>query len=140
MEKLRKITKHTNIAIIVLIILASTLLIGTPILKSNIHIVYVASGLYSLFYFINKIVTKEKIEISKIDICIWLIAITSIIPLIARTYVSLSGTIETILEYICILSLYTITKNECKKEPKYINVIINTIIISILILCIIRNR
>lgn len=137
---MKKIIKHINIAIIILIIMASTMLIGTPVFESNIYIVYVASGLYSIIYFTYQIIKKQKIEISKIDICIYAIAITSIIPLIFKTYTSLSGTIDVILKYFCILSLYIITKNECKKEPQYIDVILNTLIISILILCIIRTR
>lgn len=82
-------------------------------------------------------IKKEKIPLNKIDIMIYILALSSIIPLLFKSYVSLSGTVDIIVKYICILNLYSIIKIECKKNPQYTKIIINTIIISILVLCLI---
>lgn len=82
-------------------------------------------------------IKKEKMQLNKIDIMMYILALSSIIPLLFKSYVSLSGTVDIIVKYICILNLYSITKIECKKNPAYKRIIINTIIISILALCLI---
>lgn len=83
------------------------------------------------------VIKKEKIQLNKIDIMMCILALSSIIPLVFKSYVSLSGTVDIIVRYLCILNLYIITKKECKKNPQYRKMIMNTIIISILALCLI---
>lgn len=135
---MKNIIQNINIIIIVILILLSTLLIGTPSYESNVQIVYILTSIFSICYFIIfKLIKKEKIITSKIDICIIVLVFSTLIPLIAKTYVSLSETIHIILKYFTVLNLYLITKSECRKNPKYIDIVLNTIIISILLLCII---
>lgn len=130
---IEKILKYVPITIIVIIILISTLLIGTPLNEDNILPAFIVIGIFSVFYYIIK---REKIVKDKIDICIIFLALSSLLPLIFKTYVSLSGTIYYIMRYACILNMFLITKHECQKNPKYVHIILNTIIISILILCV----
>ena len=132
---MKKLIKHINIIIILAIILLVTFLIGTPLDNKNVQIIYIAIGTYTIIYYILKIIKKEKVTINKLDICVGILVVSTTIPLIFKTYVSLSGTIYNIIKFFSIYNMYLITKTECKKNPQYINIIINTIIISILILC-----
>lgn len=132
MNKLKKIEENISIIIIVLIILLSSLLIGAPLDVAQIQLVYIICGIFSIAYYI---LLREKIVQDKMDIWICILCCTAFIPLIFHTYVSLAGTIYSIIKYICILNMFLITKKECLKNPKYKDVILNTVIISILILC-----
>ena len=132
---MKKIVKFFNIAIIIITMILSGLLIGTPMKENNVQIIYVISSIFAISYFLIKIIKKEKIELNKIDICVCILAFSTLIPIIFKTYASLSDAVLVSIEYISILNLYLIIKNECKKETRYINVIINIIIISILLLC-----
>lgn len=129
--------KNINIIIVIILTLVTTLLIGTPINEGNVYIVYIALGIFSLIYYIKKIVEKERINLNKIDLCVIILAISTTIPLIFGTYVSIDGTTKTCIKYFSIINIYLIAKNECQKDSRNINIIINTIITSILILCLI---
>lgn len=134
---IEKIIKNINILIIILIIFASGILIGTPLLKENVQIIYIAIGIFSVFYFLKRIIKKEEIIHSKIDILISILIFSTLLPLLFRTYASLSETVYNILKYFCILDIYLIAKNECRKNEKYKDIVINSIIITILLLCVI---
>ena len=137
MIKLKKILKYANIVILTIIILLSSCLIGTPLVENNVQLIYIIAGIFSIAYFVYQIVKKKKIEINKIDIIVIMLAFSTFIPLISQKFVSLTETIHGIIKYFCILNLYLITKNECKKNPEFIDIILNSIIISILFLCIV---
>ena len=130
---MKKVKENISITIIVILVLLSSILVGTPLYESNIQPVYIASGLFSILYYILK---REKILQDKIDICVCLLAFSTLIPLIFNTCASVQGTIYSIMKYFCILNIFLITKHECKKNPRYKHIILNTIIISILVLCI----
>lgn len=134
---MKNIIQNLDITVIILIILISTVLIGTPLCESNVQIMYIASGLFLIFYFLKKLIKKDKIEICEIDIYICILTFSTLIPLIFKEYVTLTGTIHIILKYFCVLGLYLIVADKIRKNNKYIDVIINTIIISILSLCVI---
>lgn len=134
---MKKIMQNINIIFVIIVTLLSTFLIGTPFYISNIYIVYMMIGIYSIFYYILSIIKKEKIITNKLDMFIGLLAFSSFIPLIFKTYASLSDTIYGIIKYFSIFNIYIIIKNECRKNPKNIDVLINTLIVSVLILCII---
>lgn len=129
--------KHINIITIVVILSLITLLIGTPYYKGNVYIINIILSTYGVLYFIMQIILKKKIEINSLDMCILLLAISSLGALILRKYISLTGTIENIFKLFSIVSFYLIIKNECKENQKNKKIIINAIIISILILCLI---
>lgn len=113
------------------------MLIGTPINKENILPIYILVSIYSIFYFFYNLIKNRKIEINKIDIIILVFTISTFIPLIFNTNASVSDTIYNIVKYFNIFIMYIIIKNECKKNPKYAKIITNTIIISIMFLCVI---
>lgn len=134
---MKKKLKNINKIIIVILILLTTILIGTPINESNVQIVYIASSIFTVYYFLNKIIKKEKIITNKIDIYFALLIISTLIPLIFKKYVSLSDTIHNILKYFCAYSIYLIVKSECREDKKFVDLLINIIIITIVLLCLV---
>ena len=135
-KNLKKIMKYINRIFLVIIIILSTFLVGTPILKENVYIVYTVESIYAIIYFSVKIIQKEKITLDIIDITIIALTLSTLIPLLASTYVTLTGTMYSILKYFIILIIYIIIKTEYKQDEKYRYILKNTLIISILILCI----
>lgn len=133
----KKTIENLSLIVIILILFLTTFLIGTPGNKENVFIVYIISGVYSIFYFIMKIVKKEKITLNILDVLVFTLLFSAAVPLICSTYVSLSNSILVILKYVVIFSLYVIIKNECIKNSKNFEIIINVLIGSILILCLI---
>ena len=122
---------------IILLIIISTLLIGTPVNEDNVFLIYIVFGVFSIIYFLVKLIKKEKISICKIDILIGLVVFSVFMPLIGNTFSSLSNTIYGVIKYFVLFMNYIIVKNECKKNTLNIEIIINAIIFSILLLCII---
>ena len=133
---MKALIKNFNKIFIITIILLATFLIGTPINESNVYPLYIALSLYTIIFYVIKIIKKEKIELNALDIAVIVLVFSAIISLIFKTYVSLNDTIHTILKYFSILSIYLITSEECKKDQGFGKVLKNTIIISILILCV----
>ena len=129
--------ENVTIIIIVLLVIMSTLLVGTPIEEDNVFPIYIVFGVFSVFYFFIKLIKRDKISINRLDILIGLLVFSAFMPLLGSSYASLSNTIYGIIKYFVLFISYIIVKNECKKNPKYIDIIINTIIFSILFLCII---
>ena len=134
---MKRILESVNIVIITIILLLSTFLIGTPINDSNVYIVYIISGIYSVIYFVTIIIKKEKIITNRLDIFLCILTFATLVPLVFKTYLSLTETVHMVLKYFCLLSLYFISKSECKKNTKNVEIILNIIIISVCILCII---
>ena len=134
---MKKIIEIVNISIISIIIFLSTMLIGGPINTSNIFPVYIVIAVYAIIYALKKIICKEKSKLELIDIIIIIFGISIIISLIFQRYVSLSEEIYMIIKNISLLNIYLIVKQVCKKNPKMSKVIVNVIIFSILILCVI---
>lgn len=132
-----QIKQNINIIILIIILLMSAVLVGTPLLPENVQIVYIILGIYSIIYFGYKVIKKEKVEIDKIDIFVMILTISSIIPLVARTYVSLSSTVYGILRSFALLSVYLIIKSECRKNGKSRKVIAGAVVTTTLILSII---
>ena len=131
---MKKIKEHISIIIIVAILLLGTFFVGSPMYEGKVKYLYIIIGVFSFLYYIFK---REKMVKDRIDIWMVILFFSTLIPLIFKTYVSISEVVLLATRYICILNIFLITKHECQKNPKYVDVILNTIIISILILCII---
>lgn len=129
--------ENINKIIIAFIIILSTVLIGTPLEQKNVQIVYLIINIYCLICMIKKTIKKEKANIDKMDIVIFVFAFSSFIPLIFGKNISVSENVYGIIKYTSLFNVYGITKDEIRKDNKYANILINTIIASILLLCII---
>ena len=113
MKNLSK-TELFNYTILILTsitIIYTGVLIGTP-LNNNILTINIILNALAIITLIFNIKAK-KIKINNIDIIIFLLVVSSTIPLIFRTYSSLNDTVIYILKYISVFSIYIIVKNLC---------------------------
>lgn len=136
MKNLSK-TELFNYTILILTsitIIYTGVLIGTP-LNNNILTINIILNALAIITLIFNIKAK-KIKINNIDIIIFLLVVSSTIPLIFRTYSSLNDTIIYILKYISVFSIYIIVKNLCKNNSKAKTILIASIILVSIILVI----
>lgn len=119
--------------VIILTIVMLNIFIGSNI-KDPIWIIQTIVSIFTLIYLIVKKIQKENNLIikGKIDIAVHVFMISTMLPLIFNTYVSLEGTINFILKYWSVYGLYILTRNIVKDKDK-IKVIIKTIIFSSII-------
>ena len=124
---------NIGLIVILLTIILLNIFIGSNI-KDPIWIIQTIVSLFTLIYLIVKKIQKEKHLIikGKIDIAVLIFMISTIIPLIFNTYVSLEGTINFILKYWSVYGLYILTRNIVRDKEK-IKVVIKTIIFSSII-------
>ena len=124
---------NIGLIVILLTIILLNIFIGSNI-KDPIWIIQTIVSLFTLIYLTVKKIQKEKHLIikGKIDIAVLIFMISTIIPLIFNTYVSLEGTINFILKYWSVYGLYILTRNIVRDKEK-IKVVIKTIIFSSII-------
>ncbi len=124
---------NIGLIVILLTIILLNIFIGSNI-KDPIWIIQTIVSLFTLIYLTVKKIQKEKHLIikGKIDIAVLIFMISTIIPLIFNTYVSLEGTINFILKYWSVYGLYILTKNIVRDKEK-IKIVIKTIIFSSII-------
>ena len=97
--------------LICLMILASALFIGSPI-RYNIESLTIFILILSIInIFFYNILFKKKIMKNKIDLLILLILTFSFIPLVFKTYVSLSSTVNGIFKHLTVLGMYIMCSN-----------------------------
>lgn len=85
---------------------------------------------FLIYLIISKLQKKENIIIKgKIDIAVTLMAMVTAMPVIFKTYCSLSDTIDIFIEYLTIYSMYIMTRNLIT-TPKRKNIFINIILLS----------
>lgn len=117
--------------VIILTIIMLNFFIGSNI-KEPIWIIQAIVSVFTVVYIIVKKIQKSKNVIikRKIDIAILFFMIATTIPLIFNTYVSLEGTINFILKYWAVYGLYILVNNIVIGDNKKINIVINTVIFS----------
>ena len=76
---MKALIKNFNKIFIITIILLATFLIGTPINESNVYPLYIALSLYTIIFYVIKIIKKEKIELNALDIAVIVLAFSAII-------------------------------------------------------------
>jgi len=133
-SNLKNVEKQFAIIMISIIILLSTISIRLDLSGNNVHYMYITIGIFSFLYYICN---RGRIVHDKIDFWVAILSFSTLIPLIFKSYISLSQTIYGIIKYFAMLNMFLIVKNECKKSSKRKHIILNIIIITILFLCII---
>ena len=123
---------------IIVILISILLTISSGLLiNSNPQYIYLRILGYGIIiiYLIIKLIQKKPIKIikNKLDICVILLVISTMIPILFNTYVSLIGTIQTILQYIYVLGIYIILREITTKEKGINKIISNTLIITTII-------
>lgn len=135
-EKVKKIINNIDVMLLIVILITSTLSIRNIQLYEKIQI---AVNFIMIGYFIIRMVRKNPIKLiqSKLDLFVVLLIISTVIPLISNTFISLYATVLTVLNYITLLWIYILTRetiNRKRKNGKYItNVIIFTTVLLILV-------
>ena len=123
-----KMNNVINVLLLILIAFSSFFISDT-----NKYYLYVkvAGYLLIIIYAIIRIVKKEPIKIiqNKLDIAILILIISTTIPLIFNTYVSLSETLQVILQYIYIYMLYILSREMAKEHKNFFKTITNLLII-----------
>lgn len=136
-----KINLNNILNIIILIALLFTniyagLLVGSY-LKNNVQIINMLLNIIAIISILYNSIIKKRFKINRLDILVFILSLSSIIPLIFKTYASVQDTIEYALWYLSVANIYIIAKNIIYINKKYKNVIIyGTIIISILLILI----
>lgn len=131
--------KTTNIYVVIIsiILLISTILID-GINQYYKYIQLIAYGIV-ISYFIVRIIKKEPIKIIRnwLDIFIIILVISTTIPVITNEYISLYGSVQTILSYTYALGIYLLIREITGQNLIIKRIINNILIISALILFII---
>lgn len=118
----------------IIIVLMSAILIGSP-LSSNIEIINITITIGTIIYIIWNCKKKEEsIFSNKIDIFVVLFMISTCIPLIFGTYISLEQTILSIFQNISVTAIYFFIK-QVKLEDR--SSIENAIILSSIVIFIV---
>lgn len=135
MENLTKANKILYIMLLIILFI-SNLFIGTPVRYNIMYINLIVNITALICIGIKYFKNKEKISISKIDICVIIIVFSTFLPLIFSTYLRLADTVEYILRYITVLNIYMITKILTKDNKQVIDNIFDVIIFSSILLII----
>ena len=127
MKIIKKILNSIDIIILIIIIVSLVFLIRNA---SQYYILKIAVNVTTMIFIVKRLIQKNPIRIiqSKLDIAVLLLVISSLIPYITNTYISLSNTIDTILNYEVLFLIYILVREICLKNEKRINIIINFII------------
>lgn len=123
--------------ILIIMILIIAILIGTPIQYNcvPINIVIILIGmLFAIYLCIRK---KEKMRMNEFDIVIFILCVSPFIPIICGTYINLNDTSLYLLKYMSCFIIYLLSKYLVAKDNRNAIVIINTFILSSILLCII---
>lgn len=127
----------------ILIIILSILLLISSILVTDTNQYYkyiqYAAYLIAIIYLLIQMVIKKNIKIinNKLDIYIILLVLSSIIPVIFNTYVSLKESIKIFLEYTYFLSIYILARECIGNNTKLKSIISNVLIITAVIVTLI---
>ena len=113
MKKVEKIL----LAVVVLVLILSTILVGLPI-KNNIEIINCILAIVGLIYVIIKLIKRTPIITNTLDVFVIVLMFSCTIPLIFNTYVSLEETVLNIFVYISMTSIYFIVKELMNSEQK----------------------
>lgn len=122
----------------ILTLVATILLItNVIILNSTFSYEYYMAiiSIIIISYISIKLIRKKTVKVinNPLDICVLLLVFSTSISLIFNTYVSLSQTVKTILQYILAFGIYITFKNIAKENTKSQKVVKNALIFSTLI-------
>ena len=139
-EKIQNKFHIIDVVLLIFILIASILCIENLCRENNffLRLIQIFINIIMLVYYLYRIKKNQNIEFinTKLDIFVLLLVISTIVPLIFNTYVSLSTTVETILNYITLFWVYILIKQMCQKSDKRITWIKNISIIFCIILVI----
>lgn len=119
-----------------IIIFDFNLIVGANEKDLRILPICIIMGLVLSYLITRKIILKQKIVIkNKIDLLVLLFMCSTLLPCIFKTYCTFQGTVEFILKYFFVYSIYLVTRNTVDNKNK-INIIIAATILGSLIIAI----
>lgn len=124
---------------IVFLILTAVLLFFSGLIPLETNYYYkciqISGYVITIAYFIINLIRRKNIKIikNKLDICVILLTLSTAIPLIFNTYVSLYGTINVIIQYTYALTLYFLLREITGSVKGLGKIITNFLIISVVI-------
>lgn len=121
--------------IIYVALLISTFLIQP--LNKDINIMAVILEIVAVVYLLTRLFKKEKLNISVIDYLVILLGISSILPIIFKTNISMENSVKYLIKYMTVVSIYLVIKQLSYEDKKISKGINNVILISSVILLII---
>lgn len=133
--KIKNVINKIFTFFICIIIIMSSIIIGTPIKENTRIITYISATIFFVYIILYKYVMKEKIRkiyksINLLDIFIFILCISSFIPIIFKTYVNFNESINRAIRYITVLIVYYFIKILVNEDYKAKEYIVFTIIIS----------
>lgn len=142
MNKIKKCIKFilsnilliTYLAIIIYMSISTRYTIGY---SKHTILQYILIGVLAFIIIDIYIAKKQNLVFTKTDCLMFLLVISSTIPLIAGNAASLESTIMATIKYIAIIQMYFITKYIISKNPASKKVIINVFIIIAIVLALV---
>ena len=134
-KKINDVIDKIGMLLIVIALATFNLIIGGNDKPLQILPLGIFTGLSFLLLFGKKIIYKEQLIKSKIDIVVSIFMGTLFLPLVFGTYCSMQGTVEFIQKYIFVYSMYLLVRNVVNSK-KRTNIIISTTIVSSLFIII----
>ena len=126
--------KNILTIVILLNLIICGILIGAPIESTHIPMIITSLVLCALYIILSK--SEIKIIRNKVDIFIVLLGISTLIPLVFNTAVSITSEINYIFKYISAILMYICVREHITNYPETRKLIVNCIIFSSLILII----
>lgn len=126
----------------ILVVFISILFLISSILveNNNQYYSYLRILVYILviFYLIIQMLKKNPVKIirNKLDICIILLVISTMLPVLFNKYITFFGAIKTVLQYTYLLGIYIIVR-DLINENKLYKILVNSIIIITIIIILI---
>ena len=132
----KKVLDIIGMIIISLVILIFSFIIGANEKALRILPISIMLFIAILYLIMRKIILKQKIVIkNKIDIFVLLFMCSTLLPCVFKTYCTFQGTVEFILKYFFVYSIYLVVRNTVDSKNK-VNALIAVTILSSLIIAI----
>ncbi|MDO5555278.1 MAG: O-antigen ligase family protein [Clostridia bacterium] len=133
---MKKVINTLGIILISIIIITFNLIIGANEKGLRVFPICIFMILILIYLILRKILLNQKIVIkNKVDAIVLIFMISTIFPLVFKTYSTYQGTIEFILKYFFVYAVYLLVRNTVDSKKK-IDVLVTVTIFSSLIIVI----
>ena len=130
--KAKDVINNIGLIIIVLAIIIFNIIIGANEKELRILPIGIFIAISFIILLIKKLIFKENLIKSKMDVAILLFMLTLTLPLIFKTYATYQGTVEFILKYFFVFTMYLLLRNVVDSKKK-INILVSTTVFASLI-------
>jgi len=133
---LAPIAKYEELMLLVLLLITLTLKIRIDYFYETALIVI--NSIIIIYLLIRMITTKPiRLIQSKLDVCVLILVISTAIPLLFNTYISLYATTISILNYVSLFWIYILAREMANKDSKNVEIMVNIIIFTAICLIVV---